>query len=429
MTQHVLIIGGGPAGIEAARAVVEGGGQATLVSDRPIGGRAGWDSLLPSKVWLTAAARRGHTADAPAVVRHLVQVKEAWTGRQASDLAALGVELIEGTAAFVAPDTVEITHGETRARRQADHFIVATGSAPWFPEGLNPDGRRVLAPRFASRMETLPTSAVVIGSGPTGCEFAYLFNTLGTRVTWIVDAFGVLPAFHQDAGEALGAALVEDGVTMIAGRAATHIERGEEGIVVTVDDGSEYPAGIAFVATGRRPDWGRLNLSAAGLDPADGAVVVDAYGRTENPAIFLVGDADGGMMVANKAMTQARIAARRALGLPVRPFDPDRVLLAIYTEPQVAQIGQVAGVGIVARRVDYAAGLKAHLEAASGFVTLTYDEEDGNLAGAVAVGPHAAEVLAPVAVALALEATIEEFADLYMAHPTYTELAFLAARQ
>lgn len=188
MTQHVLIIGGGPAGIEAARAIVAGGGRATLVSDLAIGGRAGWDSLLPSKVWLTAVEHVHGAAkpNAAAVLRHLAQVKEAWSNRQRDELAALGVELLQGTAAFVTGDTIEIAHDDRREQRRADRFIVAAGSVPWLPEGLQPDGQRVLVPRFASQMESVPRSAVVIGSGPTGCEFAYLFNRLGTQVTWIV---------------------------------------------------------------------------------------------------------------------------------------------------------------------------------------------------------------------------------------------------
>lgn len=430
MTQHVLIIGGGPAGIEAARAVVAGGGRATLVSDLAIGGRAGWDSLLPSKVWLTAVEHVHGAAkpNAAAVLRHLAEIKDAWNNRQRDELAALGVELLQGTAAFVAGDIVEIAHDDRREQRQADRFIIAAGSVPWLPEGLQPDGQRVLVPRFASQMENVPRSAVVIGSGPTGCEFAYLFNRLGTQVTWIVDAYGVLPAYHPEAGRALAAALSALGITIVADRAATTIEKEASGVQVVLDDGSRQAAEIAFVAVGRRPDWSRLNLPAAGLDPGDGQIGVDAYGRTEKEHIYLVGDADGGMMIANKAMAQARVAARHALGLPGRPFDPERVLMAVYTEPQVAQVGQVAGVGVVEERIEYDASLKGQLAGSEGFVVLTHDEDSRRLAGAVAVGPHAADVLAPVAVALALEATVDQLAEVYVAHPTYSELAFLAGR-
>ena len=200
-------------------------------------------------------------------------------------------------------------------------------------------------------------------------------------------------------------------------------------MVVHLDDGHTLEADMAFVAIGRRPDWGRLNLSAAGIDPTDGRVTVDAFGRCTNPAIYLVGDADGGLMHANKAMAQGRVAALHAMGLPVEPFNPDNVLLATYTEPQAAQVGQVEGLDVITRRVSYAGALKPNLTGeTAGFVEISYRQEDRRLSGGLAVGPHAADVLAPVAVALQLKATIDQLAGIYVAHPTLSELVFQAAR-
>lgn len=444
MTRHIIVIGSGPGGIEAARTVAVNGGRATLVADTPIGGRAGWDSLLPSKVWLATAGRLGEIeaardmglpgaatgdVDTSGVLTRLKEISEEWNGAQRAALEALGVEIIPGVASLAGPQTVEIASGDVHTQRAADAVVVAAGSVPWLPEGLRPDGERIIVPRFASQLEQLPRRLIVIGGGPTGCEYAYLFNRLGVAVTWIVDYLGVLPNFHPDAGAALAEALRGQGVALVAERAATRIDRAGDGVVVHLDDGGTLEADIAFVAIGRRPDWGRLNLAAAGIDPTDGRVTVDAYGRCTNPAVYLVGDADGGLMHANKAMAQGRIAGLHALGLPVEPFSPDRVLLATYTEPQVAQVGQVEGMDIVTRRVPYVAALKAGLLGeTSGFVEISYRPEDRRLSGALAVGPHAADVLAPLVVALQLKATVDQLATVYVAHPTLSELPFLAAR-
>ena len=442
MSQHVIIIGGGPAGIEAARTVVARGGRASLISDQPIGGRAGWDSLLPSKIWLSAAEARDEAraaavfgvanpaeVDAPAVLRRLAVARERWNEQQRAELEGLGVELLTGTASFVSPGEIEVEVGGARTRRVADRFVVASGSVPWFPDGLKPDGKRVLAPRFASHLQALPRSIVVIGGGATGCEYAYLFLALGARLTWIVDEFGVLPTFHPDAGQALAAAFVARGATVVEGRTAVGIDRSETGVAVTLAGGEQHKAEVAFVAIGRRPDWSRLNLAAAGIEPRDGRLALDSYGRTVNPAVYLVGDTDGGVMVANKAMAQARVAAQHALGLPTRPYDPERVLLAVYSEPQVAQVGRLAGQGVAVARVPYSAGLKPHLRGEmGGFVMLAADERDGRVTGALAVGARAAEVLAPVVVALHTSATVAQLAAAYAAHPTHAELLFLAAR-
>lgn len=444
MTKQIIVIGGGPGGIEAARTVAANGGRATLITDSPLGGRAGWDSLLPSKVWLTAADQLGEikaahalglrsftdgAVNAAAILARVKAIKESWNAAQQASLEESGVEIITGVASFVGPQMVEVASGDVHARHTADAIIVAAGSVPWLPEGLKPDGERVIVPRFTSYLERLPRRLVVIGGGPTGCEFAYLFNRLGASVTWIVDYYGVLPNFHPDAGASLAEALRGQGVELLAERAATHIDRSAEGVIIHLDDGRALEAEMAFVAIGRRPDWGRLNLAAAGIDPTDGRVTVDAYGRCTNPAVYLVGDADGGMMHANKAMAQGRIAALHALGQPVEPFNPDLVLLATYTDPQVAQVGQVEGMDIAARRVTYAAALKSNLMAeAAGFLELSYRQEDRRLSGGLAVGPHAAELLAPIVVALQMKATVDQLASIYVAHPTLSELAFQAAR-
>ncbi|CUS02292.2 putative Dihydrolipoyl dehydrogenase [Candidatus Promineifilum breve] len=443
MTKHIIVIGGGPGGIEAACTVAANGGRATIITDSSLGGRAGWDSLLPSKVWLTAADRLGeidaartlglsataNAVDTADVLARLKAVEESWNSAQQAALEELGVEIITGVASFVGPQTVEVVGGDVHAQHTADAIIVATGSVPWLPEGLKPDGRRVIVPRFISHLEQLPRRLVVIGGGPTGCEFAYLFNRLGVAVTWVVDYYGVLPNFHPDAGALLAESLRAQGVELLAERAASHIDRSESGVVVHLDDGHTLEADMAFVAIGRRPDWGRLNLSAAGIDPTDGRVTVDAFGRCTNPAVYLVGDADGGLMHANKAMAQGRVAALHALGLPVEPFNPDNVLLATYTDPQAAQVGQVEGLDVITRRVSYNAALKPSLTGeTAGFVEISYRQEDGRLSGGLAVGPHAADVLAPVAVALQLKATIDQLAGIYVAHPTLSELVFLAAR-
>jgi pyruvate/2-oxoglutarate dehydrogenase complex dihydrolipoamide dehydrogenase (E3) component len=142
----------------------------------------------------------------------------------------------------------------------------------------------------------------------------------------------------------------------------------------------------------------------------------------------LVGDAAGAPMVANRAMVQARVAGRHAAGAPTLPFRPETVIHAIYTEPQVAQVGTAQGEGVHTLRVPFRQGLKAHLLAESeGFVMLAYNN-DRRLLGGVAVGSHAADVLAPLAMAMHMNAALDDLAAVYGAHPTLSELAFMAAR-
>lgn len=434
MSEQIVVIGGGPAGVEAAATAARAGRPVTLISDGPPGGRAGWHSLLPSKVWLAAAAHsRNNPPDLTALLEELAQVKREWNGSAEAGLRALDVEIMQGEAVFTAPDQIAIRDddGAMLGTYTGATYIAAPGSVPVFPPELKPDGRRVLAPRFLSHLSSLPGTMLVIGAGATGCEAAYLFNALGVAVTWLVDQFGVLPQFHPDAGVFLGQALVRQGVRMVEGQMVSRLERDEDGVTAVLADGARYRATQAFVAVGRRPDWSRLDLPAAGLQvQEDGRYAVDSFGRSANSSIYLIGDGDGSWMIANKALSQGRIAAQHAAGLLVPPYDPSLIVQPVYSEPQVAQVGEVLPApGMRVLRLPYGASLKAHLlEDGAGFFLLAVGEADGRVRGALAAGPQAADILAPVAVALKLRAHVSDLAALYGAYPTLSELPFAAAR-
>ena len=444
MSKKIVIIGGGPAGIEAAKAASKAGGAVTLVSNAPVGGRAGWHSLLPSKVWLTAADSLGvfaeadewglsgaaGTAEPEAILARIKTMKESWNGRLRAELAELGVQFVTGTAVFTGPRTITVSNDDGEQTLTADAFIAATGSVPVFPPNMKPNGKNILAPRFASALKSLPPSVVVVGAGATGTEFVYLFNRLGLDVTWIVDQFGVLPDFDDEAGQVLADKLAARGVKLVTGYMADRIEQTEGGgVAVVTTDGGRYPAGMAFLAIGRKPDTAVLNLEAAGLTLEKGTVAVDEYGRSSQPHIYLAGDATGLPMIGNRAMAQAWAAGQHAAGGDPLPFSENTVIGAVYAEPQVAQMGTLTGEGIETVRVPFAASLKGQLLAQQdAFVKLAYEGGNGRLTGAVAVGQHAADVLAPVMVALHTGMTLREFAALYAAYPTLSELPFSAAR-
>jgi dihydrolipoamide dehydrogenase len=424
----LIVIGGGPGGIEAARTAAQAGAQVTLIADGAIGGRAGWHSLLPSKVWLGGVEGHGRGIDPQRVLSRLQETRDQWSAQQERTLREMGVSLIRGTAAFDSEHSI-VADGDDTQMLTADRFIVATGSVPVFPELLKPDGRRVIAPRLMSSLSALPRSIVVIGAGVTGCEFAYLFSALGLEVDWVVDAYGILPAYHPVAGERLGEVLAARGVRIHRDLTADAIERVDNQVVVALSDGTGITAETAFTAIGRRPDLDRLGLEHAGLEAGEIPPATNGYGQTANPAVYLVGDAAGAPMVANKAMTQGRIAARHALGEITPTYDPHLLVWATYTAPEIAQVGKVDGDGVAEVELSYAEALKPWLRPSRvGVVRLMYDAATRRLVGGMAIGDHAADVLAPVLVARRFCATIDEMADLYAAHPTFGELAFAAAR-
>jgi dihydrolipoamide dehydrogenase len=369
-----------------------------------------------------------------AIVDRIQSVATEWNERLKQELIALGVEFWTGVASFETASTIRVTGkgGEGLTLLEADAIVVASGSIPRFPAEMRPDGQRVLAPRFAGQLRSLPPSIVVIGGGATGSEFSYLFNRMGVDVTWMVSERGVLPMFAPGAGEFLANALVKRGVKLIRGQRAESIERYEQWVTIHTQQGPRFSAAAAFLAIGRLPDTGRLNLGAAGLQPEpDGSLSIDAFGRTANPTIYAAGDVTGLPMLANQATIQGWIAGSHAAGATVPAYQPKTTIHAVYTEPQVAQVGVVAPAeeGVLTKRMPYSASLKAHLlPEQSGYIELTFATETGRVLGGVAVGHHAADVLAPVAVAVRSNATIKALGASGGANPAISELAFIAAR-
>jgi dihydrolipoamide dehydrogenase len=441
--KEIVVIGGGPAGVEAAVAAAQGNTKVTLISEGPIGGRTGWDSLLPSKVWLHAAevadivahaSSEGGTAgrvEPATVIQRIKQVAHQWSEHEARRLEAAGVQVVHGTATFSSPHHLTVRNDDNQQTLHADAVIIATGSVPRFPPAMKPDGQRIIAPRFASHLNTLPPDMIVIGGGPTGSEFASLFSRLGVRVTWIVGSPGVLPMFAPAAGAALNQAMTARGVNIVQVD-GERVERSETGVRVTTTDGAVYEAAMAFLAIGRLPDLSRLDLAAAGLTvDANGQLTVDQHGRTAVDHIFAVGDAAGGPMLANRALAQAWIAGRTAADLPAPGYCPHTIVHAVYTVPEIAQVGIVTSAEEELKRVraSYTTSLKAFLSAdTDGWVELTFDPITRQVRGGVAVGSHAADLLAPVALAIQTNATLADLAAVFTAYPTLSETIFTAAR-
>ncbi len=446
---HLVIIGGGPAGIAAALEGARLGAQVTLVERDHVGGRATWHSLLPSKAWLTAAdrlagrpaARRmglgvGGTAhDFTKLIAYIDALKRSTGAIYDRWLADAGVRVVAGTASLAGAAHVQVeTDGETDVLA-ADAILIATGSGPIFLPEVKPDGKSILAPRLMSKQTAIPQSLIMIGGGVTGLEFAYMYTLLGTQVTLVTDQPAILPSVDDDIKAVLAASLEARGMVIRTRSPVMTAQGGRGRVTVTLQNGEPLAAEKAFIAIGRRPHLDGLNLPAAGLDGSSGTLTIDGYGRTPIPGIYAAGDVTGPPMTANKGMAQGTIAARHALGAPVQPYRAETVVEAVYTGPEVAQVGlteaaaQAAGRAVRVIRRPFDANLKAHLLGQSeGVLKLLIDPESGALLGGAAVGMHAVDTMAPLAVALAGHATVHDLAGVYAGHPSIAELLFEAAR-
>ena len=447
-----LIVGGGPAGSEAALLLCRAGKSVVLVEqDRP-GGRALWHSLIPSKVWLSFAetldglARWEGMFSPPApgaeiarmVLDRLRTIRSALDERLKTHLQKAGVRLVQGQARFLDARTLQVQQKDRPALSfQPEYVLLASGSVPLFPEGIRPDGLRILAPRFMGALERLPASMVVLGGGVTGCEFIYLFNRLGTRVTAVTDVEQLLPRMSHPIAQRLEAQLSTRGVRFIKGVAATQVVNTGRAVQVSLAGGQTLEAEAAFVALGRRPDLAALNLPAAGLQTNDhGGITVDRQCRTSLEHVFAAGDVTGAPMLANRARLQARIAALNMLTPGSATFRPEQVVEAVYTHPTVARVGHTAE-EIEQRFPGDASWLELpfHLSdralldgAEDGLLRIGYQVSTGRVLAAEVIGEQAAELLTPVALLIRQEGKLEDLAALAPANPTYSELFLFAGK-
>lgn len=458
--KRVVVIGGGPAGVEAAVEAARAGAGVTLVTDQPPGGRATQSSLLPSKVWLHAAELRVLRAGGKAVGRASDDEMKALASdvallidreskRQAQRLEDAGVRVVRGLGRFTSSHEVAVAReGKEEKRLELDKAIVATGSNPFFPpgffgeEGGGPDGKMILAPRFLRTTTSLPKTLIVVGGGSSGAEAVHVFNRLGVEVTWIVDELGILPSFDRDSTDVLGGVLVERGVKLVSGKAALNVTvkapTGPEAVHVELDGGRTYAAERAFVAIGRTTDLSRLDLGAAGLE-VEHVIPVDGRMQTRVPHIYAAGDVTGAPISASRAAAEGWTAGRAAAGVEVPTLDHRTLVHACFTDPEIAKVGKLpaeavrSGLATKVGTIALGDSLKGAMEGVGidrhrpGLIRIALTEDD-RIVGASAIGPRAAELLAPVALAIRAGVPGKTLASTFFAAPTLIESVSAALR-
>ncbi|MXX26312.1 MAG: NAD(P)/FAD-dependent oxidoreductase [Caldilineaceae bacterium SB0668_bin_21] len=444
MQKRIVVIGGGPAGVEAATTTAPYAAAVTIVSDRPIGA---WHQLLPSRVWLAAVdilyASQGPLASAtkrlPDMSRYSLsevhaqadRIGRQWSAQQARKLQDLGVKFFKGKASFQSPSQLLIaSEADDAITVAADAFIVAAGSIPFVPPPLAPDGRRVFSPATAHEMPHLPASMIVIGDGPTGFEFVHIFSALNIDVTWLVLPGGPSCAIVPDADAFLVDMLLRRGVKIRPGEPVAELQRFDDHVAAVKPDGSRHEAEMAFVTIGNRPNVAPLNLEAVGVQvDARGSVRTDGFGQTNVEGIYAAGDARQ-VRAGSVSMAHARIAALHATGQETEPFDETCMVIPFLSNPQVAQVGVLSAAHDAIRSVEVPmqSALKTHISGhTQGFLRLAWNR-NRQVVGGLAVGYQAADALAPVSVAIKTKTTIDTLASLYGPHPSISELPFMAAR-
>ena len=444
---RIAIIGGGPAGYEAALVAVELGAEVTLVDRDGVGGMCVLADCVPSKTLIATSDAMTHLSHADRVGVHTsgsvgVAVAEvharvkALALAQSADIAARlgreGVRIVTGGARLGGPGRVEVG-GEVLP---ADVVLLAVGAHPRILPGAEPDGVRVLDWRQLYDLAELPSHLVVVGSGVTGAEFAAAYLAMGCQVTLVSSRERVLPSEDADAAALLQQVFERRGMRVHRGRAAG-VERFDDRVVVSLVDGSQVEGSHVLMTVGSVPNTAGMGLEEAGVTlDAGGFIKVDRVSRTSAPGVYAAGDCTGVLMLASVAAMQGRIAMWHALGEAVAPLSLWSVSSNVFTDPEVASVGttqQQVDSGVVVANVlklPLATNARAKMEGITdGFVKLFCRPGSGSILGGVVVAPHASELILSVSLAVQNGLTVDQFAHTFSIYPSLSGSLTEAARQ
>lgn len=449
MTQRIIILGGGPAGYEAALVASELGAQVHVVADEGLGGNSVLWDCVPSKAlivaseamgWLSMAASMGvHSAgalvegDTSATV-DLARLNAAVLELGASQsrdierrVQGAGVDVVRGRGRLQAPNeiVVDLESGGTRVL-EADYVLIATGSSARVLDFFEPDGERVLVGHQIYGLERLPEHLVVIGSGATGAEFSNAFRRFGSKVTLVSSRDLILPTEDPDAAQVIEDVFERRGMTILRNARAVSCERSGDEVRIGLQSGGEVVGSHALFTVGQIPSSADLGLDTCGVAIDErGAIPVDNVGRTSARWLYAAGDVTGRMMLASVAAMQGRTAIYHALGQAVQPIRWDSVAATVFTEPEVATVGRSlrdatdAGMPVETAQLDFRNNPRAKMiNGFDGFVKIHALAGSGTVLGAVIVSPRASDLIQPLAVAVQNRLTVAQLAQTITVYPS-----------
>ena len=462
MATRFVIIGGGPAGNTAASHAARLGAEVTLVERDVVGGAAHLWDCIPSKTMIATGGAMSFTSrlegmgleqqhaevDVDALTERIESIKRRLGRGTTNLLTSQGVTLVHGSAKFLSPNEIEVTSvdangGAEVQHLEADAVLVATGSRPRIPDWCHPDGDRILVTRDCYPPKVFPESVTIIGSGVTGVEFVHMFSSFGAKVNLVVSRQQVLPTKDPEVAAVLEADFLKRGVFLLKGARATSIAReindnGVEEVVVRCDDGRVVRSTHAVLAIGSVPNTDGLGLESAGVEvDKAGNIVINRHCQSNVAHIYAAGDMSGKLPLSSVAAMQGRKVAEHVMGLQKvahRHLDYDKAASAIFTEPEIADVGLAeadafaVGRKIRVTKVPFSSTPKALINNDwRGFVKIVSDPATGVVLGGSIVGRHAAELISVVALAVTANLKVTDILESLFVHPALAEALAEAA--
>ena len=468
MDYDLIVIGAGYGGFDAAKHAAEKGLKTAIIESREMGGTCVNRGCVPSKALLAASGRVRELSDGEhlssfgitpgtvqfdrqAIADHATQLVENIRANLTKSLERAGVSIVRGTAQLAGPQQVAVrqSNGVERVLSATD-VLIATGSDPFVPRGIETDGLTVFTSDDAVRLESLPQWLAIIGSGYIGLEFADVYTALGCEVTMIEALDRVMPTFDPDIAKLAGRKLIESrDIDTRSGVFASKVIPGSPVKIELIDAGTKELVEVlevdaVLVATGRVPTSADLNLAAVGVESERGFIPVDdglrvLAGGNPVPHLWAVGDVTGKLMLAHTAAAQGVVAVENICG-GNRTVDYRSIPAATFTHPEISSVGlseadakalaAEQGFELGSVRSYFKANSKALAELESdGLMKLLFRKDTGEVLGAHIFGLHAADLIQEVANAVARRQSVRDLVYEVHTHPTLSEVVESAYKQ
>jgi dihydrolipoamide dehydrogenase len=450
--QEVIVVGGGPGGYVAAIRAAQLGGKVTLIEKTKLGGTCLNVGCIPTKVLL-------HSADLLAEAKHgndfginvsvdgfdwkkVLKKKDDISGQLVNGINGLmkanRIKVINGTAEFISSDTLSVTKADgTTQVLGAGKIILATGSVPTIPPipGVK-ENENCIDSTGALSLTEVPQSLLIIGGGVIGVEFASIYSQFGTKVTIIEALPKLLPLMDEELTSILRNKMEKNGVSIYTEAKVQSVESSPVGAKVNVEYKGRvksFEAEKVLVAVGRRANTESLNLQKAGIENDRGRIQVNDRMETSVKNIYAIGDCLGQVMLAHVASVQGEVAAENAMGLN-ESYNGKTVPACVYTNPEFASVGLTEEMAkeqqidyIIGKFPLFANGKSLIMNGGDGMIKVVAGKEFKEILGVHIIGPRATDLIAECALAIGLEATVEEIISTIHAHPTIGEAVREAA--
>mgnify|MGYP003593674171 CR=1 FL=1 len=446
MAYDVIVLGSGPGGYPAAIRASQLGKKVAIVEKESLGGICLNWGCIPTKALLKSAQVYEYAKHAADYGINLQNPSADFVGvvkrsRGVADKMSKGVtflmkknkiDVIMGTGKLIAPGKLEITAADgSKKTEEAKNIVIATGGRARQLPSMPIDGKKIIGYREAMVLPSQPKSMIVCGSGAIGSEFAYFYNSLGTKVTIVEFMPKVVPVEDDDISKELEKQFKKQGIEIMTNSEVTSVDTTGAGVkakVKTPTGEVTLEADILLSAVGVVANIENIGLEALGIKTDKGKIIVNAHQQTNVPGIYAIGDCTPGQALAHVASREGINAAEHLAGHHPDAIDYNNIPGCTYCTPEIASVGYTekaakdAGYEVKVGKFPFVASGKASAAGATeGFVKVVFDAKYGEFLGCHMIGMNVTEMIAEVVTARKLETTAHEILTAVHPHPTMSE--------